>query len=332
MRRSFNTRVVGAVLLGLLSALFFTSSYVLNRAMAVGGGHWAWSASIRYVVTLPMLALLIPMQGGFRPVLRAIRAHPLPWLLWSGIGFGLFYACMAYAADSGPSWLVAGSFQLTVIAGMLLSPFIYRDERRRIPRMALALGTVVFAGVLLMQFGHFEGALDAAAWFALGCVVVSAFTYPLGNRKLMLHLEGTGESLTATQRVFGMTLVSQPFWFALAVWGAFEVGLPSGQQLLLSVAVAFFAGVLATVLFFHATSQVRDHPTALGAVEAMQGSEILFASAIGALALGEPWPSGSSTLGALLVLCGITAFALLAGRARPVAGGAPLETPRLSEP
>lgn len=322
MRRSFNPLVVGAVLLGVLSALFFTSSYVLNRAMAVDGGHWAWSASLRYVATLPMLAILLPLQGGLRPVLRAIRAHPLPWLIWSGIGFGVFYACLSYAAASGPSWLVAGSFQLTVIAGMLLSPFIYRDARRRIPRRALAIGTVVFAGVLLMQVGHFEGALASAAWLALGCVVVSAFTYPLGNRKLMLHLEITGESLTATQRVFGMTLVSQPFWFALAVWGGLEAGLPSERQVLLSTTVALFAGVLATVLFFHATSQVRDHPTALGAVEAMQGSEILFSSALGALMLGEPWPTGTSSLGALLVLCGITAFALLAGRSRPMASAA----------
>jgi hypothetical protein len=32
-----------AVLLGLASALFFTSTYVLNRAIATAGGHWAWS-------------------------------------------------------------------------------------------------------------------------------------------------------------------------------------------------------------------------------------------------------------------------------------------------
>ena len=314
MKRSFDPVVIGAVLLGLLSALFFTSSYTLNRAMAVGGGHWAWSASLRYLVTLPILALILPFQGGMRPVFRAVRAHPVPWLVWSGVGFGVFYACLSWAADSGPSWLVAGSFQLTVIAGMLLSPFIYRDERRRIPGRALAIGCAVVAGVLLMQFGHFDGKLDRGAWIALGAVVVAAFTYPLGNRRLLLHLEGTGESLNATQRVFGMTLMSLPFWIALAAWAGIEAGPPAGTQVMMSSAVALFAGVIATVLFFQATASVADNPTALGAVEAMQGAEILITTTIGVVFLGEAWPHGWSVVGAVLVFGGITAFGLLAGK------------------
>ncbi len=314
MKRSFDPVVIGAVLLGLLSALFFTSSYTLNRAMAVGGGHWAWSASLRYLATLPMLALILPFQGGMRPVFRAIRAQPVPWLVWSGVGFGVFYVCLSWAADSGPSWLVAGTFQLTVIAGMLLSPFIYRDERRRLPGRALTIGCAVVMGVLLMQFGHFEGSLDRGAWLALGAVVVGAFAYPLGNRKLLLHLEQSGESLSATQRVFGMTLMSLPFWVGLAAWAGIEAGPPSGSQVGMSSAVALFAGVIATVLFFQATGSVGDNPTALGAVEAMQGAEILITTFIGVLLLGESWPQGWSVVGAVLVFGGITAIGLVAGR------------------
>ncbi|HSX62274.1 MAG TPA: multidrug resistance efflux transporter family protein, partial [Tahibacter sp.] len=126
MRRSSALYAVG---IGLLSALFFTVVYVLNRAMALDGGHWAWTASLRYVLTLPLLACVVPFNGGFAPVLRALRAHPLPWLCWSGIGFTLFCVCLTWAAASGPAWLVAGSFQLTVVAGMLLAPLIYRDAR-----------------------------------------------------------------------------------------------------------------------------------------------------------------------------------------------------------
>jgi len=106
MRRSSALYAVG---IGLLSALFFTATYVLNRASAVDGGHWAWTAALRYLLTLPLLALVVPFNGGFAPVLRALRAHPLPWLLWSGIGFTLFCVCLTWAAASGPSWLVAGT-------------------------------------------------------------------------------------------------------------------------------------------------------------------------------------------------------------------------------
>ena len=103
MSRSARAVALTAVAVALLSALFFTCTYVLNRAAASYGGHWAWTASLRYLLTLPMLLLVMPWQGGVRPVWRAIRAHPGPWLLWSGIGFVVFYLLLSFAAASGPS-------------------------------------------------------------------------------------------------------------------------------------------------------------------------------------------------------------------------------------
>lgn len=309
------TVALAAVAIALLSALFFTCTYVLNRAAAVEGGHWAWTAALRYLITLPLLLPVMRWQGGTAPVWRAIRAHPGPWLAWSGIGFGLFYVCLSYAAASGPSWLVAATFQLTVIAGMLCAPLLYRDERARIPRAALLAGLVVVAGVLLMQLSHGGGRLDRAGWIALALVAVSAVAYPLGNRGLLLHLERTGIELGATQRVFGLTLASQPLWFAVAVYAWLDAGPPSASQALFAAGVALGAGVIATVLFFQATGMVRREPTALAAAEAMQAAEILFATLIGVLWLGEPWPHGQALLGAVFVIVGIVIFSLAAARA-----------------
>ena len=317
--RSARSTALAAVAIALLSALFFTCTYVLNRAAAIDGGHWAWTATLRYLLTLPMLALLMPWQGGIAPVWRAIRAHPGPWLAWSGIGFVLFYVCLSYAAASGPAWLVAGTFQLTVLAGMLCAPLLYRDARARVPLPALGVGLVVVAGVLLMQFGAGGGALGRAGWIALACVAVSAIAYPLGNRGLLLHLEHTGDTtapgLNATQRVFGMTLASQPLWFALALYAYSEAGAPPTSQVGLAAGVALGAGVIATILFFQATGMVRRSPSALAAAEAMQAAEILFATVIGALWLGESWPQGRALGGALLVVAGIGLFSWVAARA-----------------
>ena len=307
-------RALWAVAIALLSALFFTATYVFNRAAAVEGGHWAWTASLRYLWTLPMLLLLMPWQGGVAPAWRAIRAAPLAWLLWSGIGFVAFYVLLSYAASSGPSWLIAGSFQVTVVAGMLCAPLLYRDARARIPRAALGIGLLILAGVLLMQLGHAQGRLDARGWIALACVVASAFAYPLGNRGLLLHLERRGIELNATQRVFGLTLASQSAWLALAAWAWWQVGLPPASQVWLAAGVALSAGVIATILFFQATGMVRDNPTALGAAEAMQGAEVLFAVLLGVAFLGEPWPGLQSRLGALLVIAGIVLFAWVVAR------------------
>ena len=303
-----------AVAISLASALFFTSTYLLNRAIANEGGHWAWSAALRYFCTLPLLLPLMAWQGGTAPVHAALRAHPAAWLKWSAVGFVLFCSCLTFAADSAPAWLVAGSFQLTVIAGMLLAPLLYDDARRRLPKRALGLGALVVAGVFVMQFGHFDGRLPASAWAGLAAVVVGAFAYPLGNRKLLLHLERSGESLNATQRVYGMTLASQPLWLAVAAWAWWQAGWPAPSQALYAAGVALGSGVIATVLFFQATGMVRDNPTALGATEAMQGAEILFATVLGALLLGEHWPQGWARAGAAMVFVGIVAFGLLAGR------------------
>lgn len=324
--RSARRIALSAVAIALVSALFFTCTYVLNRAAATGGGHWAWTATLRYLITLPIMLVVMPWQGGMKPVWRAIRAHPGPWLLWSGVGFVLFYVLLSYAAASGPSWLVAGTFQLTVIAGMLCAPFLYRDARARIPLPALLAGVVVICGVLLMQVGYGGGRLDRDAWIALAAVAVSAFAYPLGNRGLLLHLERAGIELNATQRVFGMTLASQPLWWAIAASAFATTGAPPHTQVLFAAGVALGAGVIATVLFFQATGMVRNDPTALAAAEAMQAAEILFATLIGVLWLGESWPQDRALWGAAIVVAGIVAFSIVASRA---AAGDPHATKEL---
>ncbi len=301
-----------AVLIALLSALFFTLTYVLNRATATDGGHWAWTACLRYLITLPLMIPL--MRGRMRPLWTAIRAHPLPWLGYSALGFVLFYLLLSFAADSGPSWLVAGSFQFTVIAGMLCAPFLYSDARRKVPLAAWGVGLLILAGVMLMQIAHADGGMNRAAWIALICVLGSATLYPLGNRLLLLHLERTGEQLDATQRVFGMTLASQPLWLLVAMFALTQSGPPSASQVWMAAGVALSAGVIATILFFKATGLVRDNPTALAAAEAMQAAELIFASVLGVLFLNEAWPQGGALLGGAMIIIGIILFAWVAAR------------------
>ncbi len=308
------SKALAAVGLALCSALFFTFTYVLNRSLVAGGGHWAWAVILRYLFTLPLLALVLPWQGGLGELPRELRRHPRPWLQWSGVGFVLFGIPLTWAASSGPSWLVAGSFQITVLAGPLLAPLIYRDERRRLAWRSLALGGLIVAGVFTLQWGHAHGHLQRSDWLAIAAVALAAFAYPLGNRGLLLHLEHGRTHLNAVQRVFGMTLCSWPLWllFALIAW--FTVGPPTLREALLAGGVALSSGTIATVLFFRATDMVRREPTALAAVEAMQAAELLFATLLGVLFLGESWPRGYALSGALAIIVGIALFGWVSGR------------------
>jgi drug/metabolite transporter (DMT)-like permease len=177
-----------AVGLALCSALFFTLTYVLNRSLVAGGGHWQWAVILRYLFTLPLLATVLPWQGGLGALPRELRRHPRAWLLWSSVGFVLFGIPLTWAASSGPSWLIAGSFQITVLAGPLLAPLIYRDERRRLAWRSLAIGALIVAGVFILQWGHAQGRLTSADWLAIGAVALAAFAYPLWNDVVQLAL------------------------------------------------------------------------------------------------------------------------------------------------
>jgi drug/metabolite transporter (DMT)-like permease len=313
------SRALHAVAIALLSALFFTLTYVLNRAVVSGGGHWQWAVILRYLITLPLLAMVLPFQGGLGALPSELRSHARTWLAWSSVGFVLFGLPLTWAASSGPSWLVAGSFQTTVLAGPLIAPFIYRDERARWNPGALSIGLLIVLGVMLLQFGHAHGSLDAAAWLAVAAVVFAAFAYPLGNRKILLHLERTGTRLGAVQRVFGMTLASWPLWLVLAAVTCVTIGPPSWREVGLAGGVALSSGVIATVLFFHATERVGRQPTALAAVEAMQAAELLFATAIGVIFLHEAVPGPTAAFGAAAIVVGIALFAWVSGRDGAVA-------------
>ena len=69
-------RALLAIGLSLLSALFFTATYVFNRAAAVEGGHWAWTAALRYLFVLPLL-LVNFVESNPGPVKFAMAAMGL---------------------------------------------------------------------------------------------------------------------------------------------------------------------------------------------------------------------------------------------------------------
>lgn len=280
--------------------------------MDLSGGSWIWSAVLRFVFMAPILLLMVMARGNLRPLLTDMRQRPLIWLGWSTVGFGLFYAPLCFAAAYGPAWLVASMWQITIVAGSLLAPFFYtvlqtpsgpQKIRVSIPVKGLALSLIILTGIVLIQRQQAQALTGNELLLGILPVLLAAFAYPLGNRKMMI---ACGHRLDTFQRVLGMTLASLPFWFILAMLGVVEVGLPSSNQILQTLIVALSSGVIATILFFSATDMTKGDVHKLAAVEATQSGEVIFALLGELVLLHGAYPTLWSLVGMGLVILGMT--------------------------
>ncbi|MFE3522689.1 multidrug resistance efflux transporter family protein [Streptomyces sp. NPDC059161] len=283
--------------LGVVAAGCFATSFVLNREMSVAGGSWLWSASLRYLFMLPPLVLLVWMRGGLPGVVRSLRARPWSWLGWSTVGFGLFYAPLTWASRAGAGWLLAATWQLVIVAGILIGG--------RVPRRTLAVSLLIVAGVALAQTQNAHGLDVGTLARVVVPVLVAAVAYPLGNRRLLGR-----DGLDGVQRTLAMTVGSMPLWVVLAGAAGLRVGAPGRDQVVQCLIVALVSGVVATTLFFRATDLVRDRPAALGAVEATQAAEVPFTLAGEALVTGVATPAPAGWTGLALIIGGLCLHAL----------------------
>jgi drug/metabolite transporter (DMT)-like permease len=301
--------LIRAFMLGLLASLFFAVTFVLNRQMDIVGGHWIWTASLRFFFMLPMLAVLMIPGKRFMRVFAEIRRKPAGWLLWSGVGFCVFYSFICMASAYGPSWLMAAAWQVTIVAGALLSPLFYVDDgsggakvRHVLPVKQLAVSTVILAGVIMLQVRYATIAYSRDAVLGFVLMLVAAFAYPLGNRKMMELAAGRVDTL---ERLFGMTLCSMPFWAILAIVGLLTGSRPTPGQYAQTFLVALFAGIVATLLFFKATEMVRSNTGQLAVVESTQAGELVFALLGGVLVYHDTAPDLAGYFGLAVVISGL---------------------------
>lgn len=308
--------ILRPIIYGLLGAFFFASTFICNRAMDLAGGNWVWSASLRYIFTVPILALFLMLRpGSLGHAWQHLKSHPKEYLIWSTVGFGVFYALICFAAAYGEGWLVAGSWQIVIVTGSLIAPFFFRTQvseingvytetmvRQKTPWRSLRWSLVMIAGMALMQYEHAQATSFWQAFLVVVPVVIAAFAYPLGNRKMM---EVCGEQVNTFERVFNMTLASMPFFLILSLYGLWDSGLPTTYQMTQSFIVALFAGVIGTLFFFAATNLVRYDMHKMASIEATQATEAVFTLLGELIILSAPLPKTTSIIGMLLVAAGM---------------------------
>lgn len=324
---------------GLIASAFFSTSFVLYQLMSVQGGHWFWSASFRCFFMWLLLSVFILLQNRFNPskllaLCKLFASHWQFWCVTGGIGLGT-YGLLAFAADYAEGWVIAATYLFTVVASLVVLSFFGQSFQKKV----IVYSVIVFIGVVLANVG--EGLRHSTSqgtdWHALllfGALpaFIASFCFPLGNQLIWQAAQPKGGTTHHTHaiskaaskllkkvpqvtspllsnplhKVWLMSLGSLPMWLILGFM--VQPPAPSVSQMTISFLVALMAGVLGTTTFLHARSLAKQ-PQQLAAVDATQGSEIIFALLGGMLLLQTPMPSGLSFVGIALVIIGLVLFA-----------------------
>lgn len=310
------------ILIGLFSSAFFSVTFLMNYVMHLGGGHWAWSAALRFIFMLPLMAPILLLFKGvhfFIELIHAFLRNLVFWTIAGTVGFGLFYAGICYAAGYSRGWLVAATWQTTI----LMTPFVLILFGLKMPRRGIFLSWLIVGGVAIVNYAQFKQGIDREdILYGVIPVLLSAIAYPVGNQMLNAAKNNAIDSIKIAPHilqsplacVFLMTLGSAPFWILLIL--CVQPPLPSTGQIYGSLSVAFFSGICATTLFYWARNSTTS-AIQIAAVDATLAGEVVIVLAVEIFLLKQPIPDALSLTGLAIITFGLIGYCYRSSTARP---------------
>lgn len=302
---------------GILAALFFSTTFLLNRVISLEGGHWLWSAMLRYGFVLAFLVIGLGVTRQFALLQAAFSLYRQHWLFWTmtgSIGMGIFYSTICFSAAYAPSWVIAATWQSTI----LITPLVLWGFGRSVPLNGLVFALLVFVGVVLINVQHAqETSLQMALMGAIPAVL-SACAYPVGNqlvwearkgerfKRYIPHIEAP-ELDNSFCKILVMTLGSIPFWVVL--YAVSRPALPATSQVFNTAVIALFSGIIAYSLFLLARHRARNS-FEITAVDATQAFEAIFTLIFEVILLGAAIPNITSFAGIILIVAGVLCYSL----------------------
>ena len=232
------------------------------------------------------------------------------WIFSGGVGFGLFYLALCYAASYSPGWVLAATWQITI----LMTPFVIRAFGNRVPTRGIIYLIIMFLGILLVNYDEFK----ISTHFDLRSAIPIAFAaicYPFGNTLCKYACEGKFKNIPINRYSISISVFSQ---ILMMTMGAFPVlflfwlitspPLPTHSQLYSVAFIGLSTGVIATSLLYRARKMAGQSAFALAAADGTQAVE-------GPLALFWEWaifrgllPSLYGASGLILVIAGTALF------------------------
>ena len=301
------------IALGTLSALFFSSTFILNRAMSLAGGHWAWTSSLRFGYMIVFLAILLLVTFGKNALTQIKEVFIRHWLFWviaGSIGFGVFYSLITFSATYAAGWVIAATWQTTILA----TPIVLILFGRKVPTKGILLTLLIFAGIVLVNIEQASATTVQTVIISTLPVLIAAFAYPIGNQLVWEARVGQHKKLPHIQhpilengfaRVLLLTIGSIPFWIILLF--VTKPPPPSSGQLISTALVALLSGVIATTLFLYARHLCKQ-PYEIAAVDATQSMEVIFSLAGEIILLNGVLPGGLGIAGIVLTVVGLVAY------------------------
>lgn len=292
------------LLIGLLSSLFFSVTFIINKMISIDGGHWFYSASLRYMYTIFFISILLICSKGFdffKSVLLEYKNNMGFWTLSGTIGFGIFYAMICYAAEFSPAWILVTTWQLTIFASI----FVLAIFGNKVSKVTIFSTILVISGITIVNLSHFNISNISAVLYSAIPVFIAAFAYPLGNQLVWQEKKKRDVDVlnNAFAKVFLLTLGSSPLWFILFIF--LDVGVPSISQLQNVAIVSIFSGIIGASLFIYVRNKA-DSSSKIMIVDATISAEVIFTLIAEVLFLNASMPNEIGVFGIL-----ITIFALI---------------------
>jgi len=281
--------------------------------MSLAGGDWVWSASLRFGYMFVFLIVIILMTQGWKALIDikdVFIQHWHFWILAGTIGFGIFYALVTFSASFAAAWVLATTWQITILA----TPVVLHFFHRKVPTKGLLFTGIIFIGIVLVNIEHAQSTSLRAVLFSAVPVLIAAFAYPIGNQLVWEARLGENKRLphithpileNGLARVLLLTIGSLPFWILFVTLTAPPA--PSRGQLLSTALVALFSGVIATTIFLYARHLCKQSYE-IAAVDATQSMEVIFSLIGEIIFLKGTLPSALGLIGVILTMIGLGAY------------------------
>ncbi len=232
------------------------------------------------------------------------------WIIAGGVGFGLFYLSLCYAASYSAGWVLATTWQLTI----LMTPLVIIILGNSVSLKGIVYLLIMFSGIVLVNIDEFTK-ISSINLKSILPITIAAFCYPFGNTLCKYACEGRYTKIPVNKFSISKNVFSQ---ILLMTLGAFPIlaiaGIiisppkPITSQLYSTAFIALSTGVVATSLLYKARQLSQNNTFALAAADGTQAAEAPLALFWEWLIFGGLLPSMVGFSGLSLVILGIILF------------------------